>query len=247
MYKKAAEVIRRANRGTAFTGAGISVESGIPPFRGKGGLWGRYDPTCLEIEYFHSHPREAWVVIKEIFYDFFTRAKPNAAHLGLAALEREGMLHTVITQNIDNLHQAAGSTEVYEFHGNSQHLLCVNCRARFHVSEVSLEVLPPTCDYCEGLLKPDFIFFGESIPSNAYERAVHEATHSDVLIVVGTTGEVTPAALIPRMAKQHGAAIIEINPEESAFTHEITDVFLKEKATVAMTRLLNELGITTAE
>ena len=114
--RAAAALIRSARYLTAFTGAGISVESGIPPFRGPGGLWGKYDPRTLEIDYFLSHPDTAWPVIREIFYDNFGRARPNDAHLALARLESAGTLKVLITQNIDNLHHLAGSRDTVEFH-----------------------------------------------------------------------------------------------------------------------------------
>jgi len=243
MYNKAAEIIKNATRVTAFTGAGISVESGIPPFRGKDGLWNKYDPALLEINNFYADPTAAWRLIKEIFYDFLGKAKPNLAHEGLALMEQKGLLSTVITQNIDNLHQEAGSKEVYEFHGNSQYLVCTDCMKRCHVSEIDLSNLPPYCNACGGLLKPDFVFFGEPIPGEAHSRAVSEAETSDVFLLIGTTGEVMPAAMIPRYAKQNDAKIIEINPEESFYTHQITDVFLQAKATEAMTGLVEALGI----
>ncbi len=243
MYIQAADVVKNARRTTVFTGAGISVESGIPPFRGENGLWSTYDPSSLEIGYFHANPESAWGVIKEIFYDFFGTAKPNAAHLGVAELERHGLVHTVITQNIDNLHQKAGSREVYEFHGNSQYLLCLNCGKRRHVSEIDLGTLPPRCADCDGLLKPDFVFFGEPIPEQASTRALAEAHQSDLFILIGTTGEVMPAAMIPPTAKRNGATIIEINVEPSLYTDHITDILLQAKATEAVSRLLSALGI----
>ena len=242
-YSEAARLIKNAGRVTGFTGAGISVESGIPPFRGEEGLWSKYDPGCLDINYFHAHPKEAWEVIKEIFYDFFDAAQPNAAHRGLALMEEKGLLQTVITQNIDNLHQEAGSREVYEFHGNSKYLVCLGCGHRYHVSEADLAQNPPSCIKCGGLLKPDFVFFGEAIPEEAHTRAIHEARVSDVFILIGTTGEVMPASFIPPLAKQNGAAIIELNIEPSNYTHQITDIFLQARATEAMTRLVEKLAL----
>ncbi|MFZ5980153.1 MAG: SIR2 family NAD-dependent protein deacylase [Candidatus Zixiibacteriota bacterium] len=243
VYEQAARAIKNARRVTGFTGAGISVESGIPPFRGEGGLWSKYDPTCLEIDYFRAHPKAAWKVIKEIFYDFFSEAIPNAAHRGLAHMERKGLLQTVITQNIDNLHQEAGSTHVFEFHGNSKYLVCLNCDKVFHHSEIGFDTLPPSCAACGGLLKPDFVFFGEPIPEQAHTRAIEEARSSDVFLLIGTTGEVMPAAFIPPLAKQNGALIIEMNVEKSNYTDRITDIFLQAKATEAMTVLLKALNL----
>ncbi len=243
MIEQAAKLVREANKVSAFTGAGISVESGIPPFRGEGGLWDKYDPNALSINNFYAHPKQSWVVIKEIFYDFFGKAEPNDAHIGLAKLEKAGMLSTVVTQNIDNLHQEAGNTEVYEFHGNSKHLKCTQCDNRYFVLDINLDELPPFCKECGSLLKPDFVFFGEGIPEVAYEGALVAAQTSDLFIVIGTTGEVMPACMIPDIAKQCGANIIEINPQPSNFTHRITDVFIQDKAGHAMNQLLKALNI----
>jgi len=242
MYRQAANAIKNAERITAFTGAGISVESGIPPFRGKDGLWSKYDPVFLQTQYFNRHPEKSWRLIKEIFYDFFGQAKPNAAHKALAEMEKRGLVHAVITQNIDNLHQEAGSRRVIEFHGTSRILVCVDCSKRYPVSETSLTDLPPLCPACRGLLKPDFVFFGESIPEPARSDSFGEAQASDLFLLIGTTGEIIPAAIIPFLAKEQGARIIEINPHPSNYTHEITDIFLQEVATKAVSRLLDALG-----
>ncbi|MBN2519655.1 MAG: NAD-dependent protein deacylase, partial [Bacteroidales bacterium] len=139
---EAANLIRHSSRTVAFTGAGISVESGIPPFRGENGLWSKYDPVFLDINYFHQYPEKSWPLIKEIFYDFFGEAKPNAAHYALAEMEQKNLLHSLITQNIDNLHQIAGSKQVYEFHGNSRNLICQKCLTYYTVQEIDLSNLP---------------------------------------------------------------------------------------------------------
>ncbi len=236
--QQASRIISESNHLIAFTGAGISVESNIPPFRGENGLWSKYDPSILDLNVFYSQPGDSWKVIKEIFYDFFGSAKPNPAHLCLARLEQMGLLKCVVTQNIDNLHQAAGSTVVHEFHGNSQKMVCTSCQKHFTATEVTLEILPPACDECNGLLKPDFIFFGEHIPMGAYQASVAAAESADVLIIIGSTGEVMPANQIPLIAKQTGAQVIEINPERSNYTKMITDIHLPGKASDMMNRLL---------
>ncbi len=237
----AAQIIKSAKHVTAFTGAGISVESGIPPFRGPEGLWNKYDPIVLDISYFEMHPKESWNVIKEIFYDFFGKAEPNTAHIALAEMEKLGFLKAVITQNIDALHQKAGSKQVYEFHGTSDYLTCLECNKKIKPTEISLTELPPRCSYCGGLLKPDFVFFGEKIPEFAHSKSFEEAGKADVFIVIGTTGEVMPASLVPREAKDNGAIIIEINTERSKYTNHITDIFLQGKASVILSDLLKIL------
>jgi NAD-dependent deacetylase len=228
--RKAANLILRAKHTTAFTGAGISVESGIPPFRGREGLWSRYDPGCLDLDAFYRDPAQTWELIKEIFYDFFGQAEPNAGHRSLAELEKAGNLQAVITQNIDSLHHQAGSQNIIEFHGTSGRLRCTNCGDVFGFVSSYLHHLPPACKKCSGVLKPDFIFFGEAIPYKAYDASIKESRIADVFLIIGTTGEVVPASTIPWQAKTHGAAIIEINPEPSAYTHAITDIFLPGKA-----------------
>ncbi|MCD4729912.1 MAG: NAD-dependent deacylase [Bacteroidales bacterium] len=234
---KAAEAIRHSDFTIAFTGAGISVESGIPPFRGENGIWSKYDPSTLELGFFYENPKESWEVIKQLFYDFFGDAQSNIAHQVLAQMEKEGMLNCVITQNIDNLHQQAGSKVVHEFHGNSQKLLCVKCRKYYVPADINLDKLPPKCFNCDGLIKPDFVFFGEGIPTEAYKNSVDAASKADVVIIIGSTGEVMPAAQIPYHAKQNGATIIEVNPGVSNFTNSITDIYLEGKATEVMGEL----------
>lgn len=244
MIKKAAQIIKSARRVCAFTGAGISVESGIPPFRGKNGLWNKYNPEFIEISYFMNNPQHSWQLIKEVFYDFFGKAKPNSAHICLARLEEKNLIHSVITQNIDNLHQAAGSRTVHEFHGTASRMLCLDCRTSFPAEKINLQQLPPECPNCVvGRIKPDFIFFGEGIPEPARTNAFAETEKSDAFIVIGTTGEVMPACMIPQLAKENGAKIIEINISPSAFTRTTTDVFLQGPATSIMTQLLEEIQV----
>ena len=239
---QAVKLLGAARHVTVFSGAGISVESGVPPFRGPGGLWSRVDPGFIEIGYFRSHPRESWAKIKEIFYDFFGTAEPNAAHLGVAALEKAGRVKAVITQNIDDLHQRAGSRDVIEFHGNCRWLACLECQRREAVRPEQLVVLPPRCSSCSGLLKPDFIFFGEGIPEKALQRSYQEASQADLFLLIGASGEVQPACQIPALARSRGAKLIEINTRESNFT-PIDDLFLKGKATEMVSALVKELGL----
>ncbi len=240
---QAVELIRNSSHTTAFTGAGISVESGIPPFRGENGLWSKIDPVFLNTAYFYKYPEESWKLIVDIFYEFFGKAEPNEAHYALAELEEKDLVNVIITQNIDNLHQRAGSKEVIEFHGNSRELVCINCGTKYEVTEELLKKLPPKCINCSGILKPDFVFFGEPIPEPARTNSFNEAKIADVFILIGTTGEIQPASMVPIYAEKNGAKIIEINIEKSNFTNSITDVFLKGKATEVMTNLLKQIYI----
>jgi len=228
---KAAQSVRSSKFTVVFTGAGISVESGIPPFRGENGLWSKYDPRYLDLEFFHTHPAESWKVLKQIFFDFMADAKPNPAHFAIARLEQSGYVKEVITQNIDNLHQKAGSKNVHEFHGSTRTLVCVDCGKTVPSADIDLEHLPPHCNSCKGLLKPDFVFFSEMIPQRVSDLSFAAAEKSDVMLLIGTTGEVMPASFLPYTAKEKNkATIIEINPDESLYTPKITDIFLKGKA-----------------
>jgi NAD-dependent deacetylase len=246
LYKAAADIIRSADYCTGFTGAGISVDSGIPPFRGPKGLWNRYDPSILELSRFKREPEECWPVIRELFFDHFTAAVPNSAHLLMSRMEKEGMLKSIITQNIDNLHQRAGSKNVIEYHGNSRYLLCMECGRKAAVTKELLSQTVPRCS-CGGVYKPDFIFFGEAIPEEASLKSLEEAQMSDVMILVGTTGEVYPAAMIPRTAAKNGTTIIEINPEPSSFTGVVSDIYLSASAVEAADCLFSLLFSTVAK
>ncbi len=230
LIKQSAKLIQNSNYAVVFTGAGMSVESGIPPFRGSNGLWSKYNPIVLDIDYFYSNTLEAWKVIRELFYDFFGKAKPNEGHKVIAKWEEMGLIKSVITQNIDNLHQEAGSKIVYEFHGTANKLVCTKCGKKYPSHEIDLSKIPPKCQKCNGLLKPDFIFFGEGIPFEANGNSFAAAEKCDVFIMIGTTGEVMPASMLPHTAKKQGAKIIEINPEPSNFTYMLTDIHLKGKA-----------------
>ncbi len=241
MYAKAAEIILSSKRCIAFTGAGISVESGIPPFRGENGLWNKYDPETFDISYFIRYPEKSWKIIKDIFYNLFENIRPNAAHYAFAELEQRKLLHGIITQNIDSLHHYAGSRTIHEFHGSFRKLVCLKCSNKINTSSVNLDTLPPLCEKCNGILKPDAVFFGESIPEPAHSQSFAEAEKADLFILVGTTGEVAPANMIPKIAKHEGAQIIEINTEKSLYTDSVTDIFLQGRATTVMEEIMEEI------
>lgn len=239
----AAQWIAESGSVLVFTGAGISVESGIPPFRGGNGLWTKYDPEFISIDYFYAHPEDSWRKIKEVFYDKWGAASPNPAHLALAEMQKAGCAGTLVTQNIDCLHQRAGSRDVVEFHGTLDRLVCTECTFSSRPSRELLEGhCPPLCPLCGKLLKPDFVFFGESIPPEASSRAFLAAERASLVLVIGTSGVVMPACMIPREARRHGAAIVEINTSPSAFTEEsVTDLFLCGTASGILSRLLRLL------
>jgi NAD-dependent deacetylase len=167
-------------------------------------------------------------------------AEPNEGHTGLARLEELGILHTVITQNLDGLHQQAGNTDVIEFHGTFASFFCMDCLRKTTIEILDLSISPPRCD-CGGIFRPDCVFFGEAIPSLALQRSHEIAATCDIMLVVGTSAEVQPAAYIPAVAKSSGAKIIEINPESTPLTGSVGDIFLKGKAGHIMKRLVDEI------
>jgi NAD-dependent deacetylase len=166
-YRRMAERLLRSAYVVALTGAGISVESGIPDFRSAGGLWSKYDPMEYgTIESFRANPAKVWKMLAELD-EVLLRADPNPAHRALAELEKRGILRLIITQNVDSLHQRAGNTKVVEFHGNNRTLRCDSCGQVFSRASVSLKNLPPRCP-CGEALRPELVFFGEPIPGDAF-------------------------------------------------------------------------------
>jgi NAD-dependent deacetylase len=238
---KATDMLAASKMTIALTGAGISVESGIPPFRGKGGIWEIYDPVeYAHIDSYLKHPEKVWQVFLMNLVTTLNRAKPNNGHKGLAQLENLGQLHTIVTQNVDGLHQAAGNTDVIEFHGNFAWHCCMSCENRLETHALDLSVLPPRC-HCGGIFRPECIFFGEMIPQDALERSYLLARQCDVILVVGTSASVQPAAMIPEMAKSAGAKVIEINLEKTPLTGRISDIFLQGSAGDMMPKLVSAL------
>jgi NAD-dependent deacetylase len=226
LIQRAAKDILQSKKTIAFTGAGISVESGIPDFRGSEGLWKKYDPEeFAHIDAFHSNPDRVWLMLKDMF-KLVMEAKPNPAHIGLAELERMGLLSSIVTQNVDGLHQAAGSKNVIEFHGSHRTLSCPKCSTKIDGTSLTLEDLPPRCSRCSSLLKPDVVFFGEPIPWEAQMMSFKESKSCSAVLVIGTSVVVYPAASIPISAKENGATIIEINKEPTPITDEISDYLI---------------------
>jgi NAD-dependent deacetylase len=223
----AATVLARSEHAVVLTGAGISVESGIPVFRGENGLWTKHGPPRPDsYQRFLQDPSswwrgeisrslEPWVVeLREAA----RRARPNAGHEALAGLEKSGVLRTVITQNLDGLHQAAGSSNVVEIHGSRFKLRCVDCGRRTPREELFARRAPPPCEQCGGRVKHDSVLFGEPIPPDALAAAREAADQADCMLVVGTSSTVRPAGGLPRIAKANGATLIEVNPLETALS-----------------------------
>ncbi|MEE9910310.1 MAG: Sir2 family NAD-dependent protein deacetylase [Deltaproteobacteria bacterium] len=242
-----AEMIAKARRVVVFTGAGISTESGIPDFRGPGGLWTKYDPDDFTIDKFlgsHATRKKMWQRLRE--GGLMEDAKPNAAHYAVVALEKMGKLSSLVTQNVDNLHQKAGSNPelIRELHGNMQMLVCLNCHRRYPIGLVKERYADsenvPTCDYCRGILKPDVIFFGEALPQQTLAQAMREAGECDLMLVIGSSLVVYPAAYIPVQAKQAGADLVIINKGPTEQDH-VADVRIDAGAGETMTKILEKL------
>jgi len=238
LIRRAAKDLAAAGNVAALTGAGISVESGIPPFRGKGGLWERIDlMEFAHIDALMRDPVKVWKFLVSEMKENVDQAKPNDGHKGLAKLEAREKLKTIITQNIDGLHQAAGNTDVIEYHGTFAWQRCMDCNKKYETRKVDISEIPPRCA-CGGILRPDIIFYGEMIPAEALRRSRQAATDCDLMLVVGTSAEAQPAARIPVIAKDHGAKIVEINPERTPLTNEISDYLLMGGAGEVLNRIV---------
>ena len=238
LYLKAVSFLKQSQNTVALTGAGVSTESGIPDFRGKDGLWSRFDPY----EYgtmgaFLADPEKVWQMLAGLLK--ITDAEPNTGHKGLAALEEKGLLTGIITQNIDRLHQKGGSKNVVEFHGSLDTFSCLSCGENFSLSHIKQCSLPPHCAACDAILKPDIVFYDEHIPDMTFSRSRQLLGSADLLVVAGTSCQTEPAARIPYYIHNKGGKIIEIN-KEPALNH-LAAVTLEGNFTTVMEKLIEHL------
>jgi NAD-dependent deacetylase len=222
-------LISRARKIVAFCGAGISTESGLADFRSKGGLWDRYRIVTFQ-EFLASRENrvEYWSMRRELI-PALLNARPNPAHHALAELEAEGRLDQVITQNIDGLHQAAGSTRVIELHGTNMTASCLSCGRQWPIAAIQQRLeageLDPHCGECQGLIKPDTVSFGQSMPAEAMDKAYLAAAGCDLLLMIGSSLQVQPANQFPLIAHQSGASLIFINRTPTPYDHLATVCF----------------------
>ena len=227
--EQAARIIMSSNHLVALVGTGLSVESGIPPYRGPGGLWTKHgQPSMLSYVEFARDPKSWWETrliseqepgnpIREMKLAV-DRAVPNPGHYSLVELERMGLLKCTMTQNVDNLHREAGSGALLEIHGNRTRLRCVDCGSNRPRDGFPLAELPPMCPDCRGTLKLDTVMFGEPIPPGVLQACLEQTKQCDCMMLIGTSGSVNPAARLPLVAREKGATLIEVNPEETALT-----------------------------
>jgi NAD-dependent deacetylase len=245
--ERLAQLIVESQKVIAFTGAGISTESGIPDFRSPGGIWSRYDPEDFTIQKFLSSPAARKTIWKmSIEGGLLTEAEPNLAHYAIAELYQLGKLDCVITQNIDNLHQKAGVPEdkVFELHGNVGWVVCLSCRRRFPMPEVLQKIKEgievPDCPDCQGILKPDVVFFGEELPEDTLWEAIRWAQSCDLFIVIGSTLVVYPSAYMPTYAREAGAKLAIVNLTPTPVDYYAT-VVIRGKAGEIMPRVMERV------
>jgi len=220
---KAAHAIVAARYAIALTGAGMSVESGIPPFRGPGGLWTKYgEPPMNGYQIFLDDPKKGWEDRirrqDDELWKPLKAARPNPGHEALAEMEAIGVLRFLITQNVDDLHRQAGHKALAEIHGNWKLIRCIECGTRFQAGEISLATLPPRCPRCEGILKGDTVAFGEPIPRDVLADCVEHSARADLVIVAGTSATVYPAAGFALEVKRCGGVLVEANLYDSEIT-----------------------------
>jgi len=235
--------LRSADRVAILTGAGISAESGIPTFRDPGGIWEKFEPQELaNVEAFLENPElvQGWYRHRrQVVED----AEPNEGHRALVRLEQHADLVTTITQNVDDLHNRAGSSEVVELHGNITRNYCTDCEQDVDAARIDAAIedgQPATCPECEGLVRPDVVWFGEMLPPDAMDRASEATTTCDVFLSVGTSTVVYPAARLPMLAKEAGAYVVEVNPDRTPISGNV-DEYLAGPAGEVLPAILSAL------
>jgi NAD-dependent deacetylase len=237
MFEPLARQIKDAQKIVFVTGAGISQESGIPTFRGKDGYWRKYDPMQLAtIDAFYEDPKLVWEWYEDRRKNILA-AQPNKGHLAIADLAKYKDV-VVLTQNIDGLHQRAGSKNVYELHGSIIRIKCTVCDYKDDITS-SFDVLPPRCR-CGNILRPDVVWFGEPLPQEVWMEAIKHAQSCDIMVIAGTSLVVSPANHLPIYAKQNGAVLVEVNPERTVMSSEM-DLSIRKTSANALPELVSLL------
>ena len=276
LIARAARDLINSRFAIALTGAGISTESGIHDFRGPEGIWTKHPEAEMEAykayDDLRRNPKEHWdrILTPGSFFSIFDevmKAEPNRGHRALAELEKMEVIRLVITQNVDSLHDKAGSKNVIEYHGGISKLRCMACGARFHREEYDLEQLkaedrlPPRCKFCQGVVKHDGVYFGEAIPADAAQASIEAALKCDAILVCGTSAVVYPFAQLPRLARERGSGrhsrsewgfhvpeksaevtIIEVNAESTPLTYErVSDYLIQGRTGEILPRIAEEV------
>lgn len=237
MFEPLARQIKDAEKLVFVTGAGISQESGIPTFRGKDGHWRKYDPMQLAtIDAFYENPKLVWEWYEERRRNILA-AQPNKGHFAIAEIAKQKQV-VVLTQNIDGLHQRAGSKSVFELHGSIIRIKCTICDYKDNITS-KFDSLPPKCR-CGNILRPDVVWFGEPLPQDIWAEAIRHAQDCDVMIIAGTSLVVSPANQLPVHAKQNGATLIEVNPEKTVMSSDM-DLSVRETSANALPHLVSLL------
>lgn len=235
MFEDFENKLKNVEKIVFVTGAGISQESGIPTFRGKDGYWKKYDAMKLAtIDAFYEQPKLVWEWYEDRRKNILA-AQPNPGHKAIAELEKYVKV-IVLTQNIDGLHQRAGSTNVLELHGSIIKIKCTICDFNDEITS-KFESLPPLCR-CGGILRPDVVWFGEPLPQDVWGEAILHASSCDVMVIAGTSLVVSPANTLPIYAKQNNALLIEVNPEQTIMSHDM-DLSLKTTSVNALPQLVS--------
>ena len=233
------EKLGKAKKIVFFTGAGMSAESGIATFRGKDGIWNKMNPDELaNFNAFMRNPDLVWEWYQHR-RDIINSVIPNAGHKAIVEFERYYDI-TVVTQNIDNLHRRAGSTKIFELHGNIERNFCVDCHTFYNSPDIEITSTAPKCKKCGGLVRPDVVWFGEMLPQDQFSGGETAAEWSDICFVVGTSSVVYPAAYIPTSAKRGGSFLVEINIEPTELSH-IADYSIYGKAGEVLPMILDEV------
>ncbi|UCD01471.1 MAG: NAD-dependent protein deacylase [Promethearchaeota archaeon] len=243
--KKAANLLVKAKNAIVLTGAGISTESGIPDFRGEGGIWEKYEPEIYgDIQAFLKDPSKFWQMAEDIAPTLFN-AKPNPGHYSIAELEKMNIIKAVITQNIDELHQKAGTVIVYEVHGNINRFTCLGCRASYNKEQLLRKLkreknLQPLCDFCAAPLKPSVVLFGENLPNFEKYMSIDLAKKADIMLIAGSSLMVAPICDLPLYTLRNGGKIIILN-DEPTYLDKRAEIVINNKTGVVLPLILKKI------
>jgi len=242
---RAANLLLNAEDAIVLTGAGVSTESGIPDFRGEGGIWEKYKPEIYgNIQAFIKNPAKFWELAEKVAPTLF-KAKPNAGHIALAELEKMDIIKAIITQNIDELHQKAGAVIVYEVHGNINRFNCLGCKASYTKEQVLKKLkkeknYPPLCDVCTAPLKPSVTLFGEALPTFEIYQSQALSEKADVMLIAGSSLEVAPVSNLPLYTLREGGKLIIVN-DQPTYLDEKAEVVIHHKTGTVLPMIVEEI------